>query len=152
MSTNSKALESRDGGRVWFNKRIQERNLTQDDVAVCCEVSIRTLRSWLSNGRISRDQVPGLCNVLDITAEELGKYFRISDPAPYPRRKVSALDKVGDLTELLRTVLGADCEKITLADLEATASLPFNYSAGLSDDEITTIKTLLRGRQKKSEK
>ena len=152
MPANLKVLQVRDDGREWFNRRIHECNLTQDDVARCCEVNIRTLRSWLSNGHISRAQVPGLCDVLDVTASEIAKHFRISDPRPYPRRKVSTLDKVGNLTELLRAVLDAGCERITLADLEAAASLPFNFSAGLSTDEVTTVQTLLRARQSRSEK
>jgi hypothetical protein len=65
---------------------------------------------------------------------------------------VSALDKIGDLSSLLRVVLDAGCEKVTLADLEVVAALPFNFSAGLSDDEVTTAQTLLRARQKKKEK
>lgn len=149
MVGNLKVPDARDDAREWFKRRIHERSLTQDDVARCCEVNIRTLRSWLSTARISRDQVPGLCNILDVEATELGRYFQISEPQPYPRRKVSALDKVGNPTGLLKAVLEADCERITLADLEAAASLPFNFSGDLSADEVTTVKTFMRARHKK---
>ena len=150
MPSALKVLETRNDAREWFNARIHERNMTQDDVARCCEVNIRTLRSWLSSSRISRDQVPMLCEVLDVTATELAKYFRVSSQLPYPSQRASALDKVKDLTALLRAVLDVECEKITLADLEVVVALPFDFSAGLSADEITTVQTLLRVRQKKN--
>ena len=152
MPANLKVLVARDNSREWFKARIRARNLTQDDVARYCEVNIRTLRVWLSSGRISSDQVPGLCGALDVTSSELAEHFRIFEPQPYARRRVGALDKIGDITSLLRVVLESGCEKVTLVDLEVVAALPFNFSAGLSDDEVTAARTFLRARQKKKEK
>ena len=151
MPTQLRVLETRNDAREWFNNRVHERNMTQDDVARSCAVNIRTLRAWLSNSRVSRDQVPGVCEALDVKPEELARYFHISDPHPYPRRKGGILEKMENLAELLRVVLGAECEKITLADLEYVISLPLNFVAGLSAEEVTTVQTLLRARHKKTE-